>query len=63
MMIDEIGKENCTVAVESRYSQDKHKAYNVVALHVADIDTFDLFPRDRTALSLAKMHYDKYANK
>lgn len=63
MMIDEVGKDSCFVAVESRYSQDKRKAYNVVALHVGEIDVFDLFPRDRTTLSLARLHFDKYANK
>ena len=63
MMIDEVGKENCKVSVESRYSQDKRKAYNVVALHVGDIETFDLFPRDRTAISLSRLYFNKYANK
>ena len=63
LMIDEVGIENCSVAVESRYSQEKRKAYSVVALHVGEIDVFDLFPRDRTTLSLARLHFDKYANK
>ena len=63
LMINEIGKDNCKVSVEGRYSQDKRKAYSVIALNVGDVETFDLFPRDRTTLALAKLHYNKYANK
>ena len=63
ILIDEVGKENCFVAVENRYSQEKRKAYLVVALHVADFETFDLFPRDRTAIALARLHYNKHIQK
>ena len=63
LLITEVGKEHCFPCVESRFSTDKRKNYLVVALHVGDIDTFDLFPRERNALSLAKLYFDKYANK
>ena len=63
LIIKEVGKDNCKVSVETRYSQEKRKSYFVVALNVGDIETFDLFPRDRSTIALAKLHFNKYANK
>lgn len=60
LLVDEVGKENCRVCAESRYSQEKRKQYVVVAFYVGD-EVFDLFPRDRTSISLCRMHHKKYA--
>lgn len=60
LLVDEVGKENCKVCVENRYSQEKRKQYVVVAFYVGD-EVFDLFPRDRTSISLCRMHHKKYA--
>lgn len=54
-VIDLVGEANCWVDVEQRMSAE-NKPYNVIALHVADVEVFDLFVRDRAFITLAKLH-------
>ena len=54
-VIDLVGVENCWVDVETRKSSE-NKIYNVIALHVADEETFDFFVKDRAFITLAKLH-------
>ena len=57
--VEEIGKENCYVDIETRTSKE-NKEYPVVALHAGD-EVFDFFVKDRAFISLAKLHAKKEA--
>lgn len=59
-LVKEIGVDNCYVNIESRYSEKARKYYDVIALHISDFETFDLFARDRGFCSLAKLQAKKY---
>ena len=58
--IKEVGLDNCWVDVESRYSDKARKYYDVIALHIDELATFDLFARDRGFTTVAKLHAKKY---
>lgn len=58
-LIDEVGLDNTYVDIESRHSDSKKKDYDVIALHVGDVETFDFFPSDRAYISLAKLQAKK----
>ena len=58
--IKEVGVAECFVDIESRYSDKARKNYDVVALHISDLATFDLLPRDRGFAVLAKLQAKKY---
>lgn len=62
LLVTQFGKENCSVAVENRYSAEKRKNYTVVAMHVGE-DVLDFFSSNRADMVIAKMHYEKHANK
>lgn len=54
-VIDLVGEANCWVDVEQRKSAE-NKTYNVIALHVGDVEVFDFFVKDRAFITLAKLH-------
>lgn len=54
-VIDLVGVENCWVDIETRKSSE-NKIYNVIALHVGDVEVFDFFVKDRAFITLAKLH-------
>lgn len=54
-VIDLVGEANCWVDVETRKSAE-NKVYNVIALHISDVEVFDFFVKDRAFITLAKLH-------
>ncbi len=58
-VIDEVGIEKCRVDIEERKSGKTGNSYKVIALHIADIETFDFFPKDRAFITLAELHARK----
>lgn len=58
--VKEVGASKCYVDIESRYSDKARKYYDVIALHIDDVATFDLFARDRGFVTIARLHAKKY---
>ena len=59
-IIELVGLDNCYVDIEQRYSTEKRKNYDVIALHCGDI-VLDFFSKDRAFLTLAILQAKKYS--
>ena len=61
-IINLVGQDNCYVDIESRYSSEKRKNYNVIVLHCAD-EILEFFVKDRAFITLALLHAKKVLGK